>query len=107
FYGVGMGSIEISLNEKITLRQLPRMNLKEYSEVISTFDIGLCLMASPHPSLLPFDLAGTGAIVLTNSFDLKDQAYFRQFSSNIICRQPCLETLVDGMREAVEKSRNL
>lgn len=107
FYGVGMGSVEIELKKNTFLKQLPRMNLKDYSEVISTFDIGLCLMASPHPSLLPFDLAGSGAIVLTNSFDMKNQDYFLTLSSNIICREPCLDTLVSGLKEAVEKSYDL
>ena len=56
FLGVGLGDTSVQLSGSRKLRQLDRMNLREYSSVISTFDVGLCLMASPHPSLLPFDL---------------------------------------------------
>jgi hypothetical protein len=107
FYGVGMGDVEIQLSETRKLQQLERMNLKEYMQVIATFDIGLCLMASPHPSLLPFDLAGSGAVVVTNTFGVKTQAYFDGITKNIIAQEPSLDTLVEGMRRAVAQSENL
>ena len=101
FYGVGIGDISIDLDEKSALQQMPRMTLKEYQVAISKFDLGLCLMASPHPSLLPFDLAGSGAVVVTNTFGVKTREYFAGLCDNIIARRPTLEQLVTGMGQAI------
>lgn len=107
FYGVGLGDADLQLTEERKLCQLPRMNLKEYTENISGFDIGLTLMASPHPSLLPFDLAGSGCIVVTNECYNKTQAYFDEISGNIICKEADLDQLVDGIAEAVKRVSDL
>ena len=106
FVGVGMGDVAIKLACDRSLLQMPRMNLRDYTRAISKFDIGLCLMASPHPSLLPFDLAGSGAVVVTNSFASKDQSYFDQLASNVIARKPSVEAIVDGLASAVERLKD-
>ena len=107
FYGVGLGNAELELVENRNLAQMPRMNLKEYIESISGYDIGISLMASPHPSLLPFDLAGSGCVVVTNNCSTKNQEYFDKISSNIISKEPDLHDLFDGVREALKKVENL
>ena len=106
FYGVGIGDVTIQLAEGVTVRQMPRMTLKEYQSAIANFDVGLCLMASPHPSLLPFDLAGSGAVVVTNTYGTKTAGYLESISSNIIATRPTLEHLVAGMHTAVGKSQD-
>jgi hypothetical protein len=83
------------------------MNLKEYMDNISEYDICLTLMASPHPSLVPFDLAGSGCIVVTNNFRNKYQQYFSDISNNIISKDPNLESILNGLEEAVSKISNL
>lgn len=106
-YGIGIGQVEIVLGEGVTLRQLPRMSLAEYSETIKTFDVCLSLMASPHPSITPFDLAGVGAIVITNSYECKSVDYFASISPNIICVSPFMDDIVDGIKSATERVRDL
>lgn len=107
FVGIGLGEAIIKLGPEVAMKQMERMNLREYQEVISTFDVGFCLMASPHPSLLPFDLSGSGAVVVTNSFSVKDQAYFDILTEGVIVCQPDVPALVDGLRRAVREASDL
>lgn len=107
FIGIGLGEAVIKLDDDVQMKQMQRMNLREYQEVISTFDIGFCLMASSHPSLLPFDLSGSGAVVVTNSFGVKDQTYFDILTQGVIVCQPDLPALVEGLRRAVAESDNI
>ena len=107
FVGIGLGSSTIKLGRKVEMRQMKRMNLAEYKNSIAQFDVGLTLMASPHPSLLPFDLAGSGAIVVTNSFKNKNQGYFDEISSNIIAAHPDVDSLVEAILIATQRSSDL
>lgn len=107
FYGIGLGSASLKLTDDRYLYQMPRMNLKDYMDSISGYDIGVTLMASPHPSLLPFDLAGSGCVVVTNNCFNKDQSYFDNISGNIISREPDLNDLLDGIAEAVKRVPDL
>ena len=43
----------------------------KYAELVSTMDLGLCLMDTPHPSYPPLDLAAAGAVVVTNTHGSK------------------------------------
>ncbi|WP_180720278.1 rhamnosyltransferase WsaF family glycosyltransferase [Paraburkholderia largidicola] len=107
FIGIGLGEATVMLDEDCEMKQMERMNLREYQEVISTFDIGFCLMASSHPSLLPFDLSGSGAVVVTNSFGVKDQTYFDILTEGVIVCPPDVPALVEGLRRAVSESKDL
>lgn len=107
FYGIGLGSSSLQIGENRYLHQMPRMNLKDYLDSISGYDIGLTLMASPHPSLLPFDLAGSGCVVVTNNCYNKDQNYFDEISANIISCEPDLNALIKGIEDAVKKVPDL
>jgi hypothetical protein len=102
-YGIGIGDVEIELDAKTKLTQLPRMSLAQYEEKIREFDICLSLMASPHPSITPFDLAGVGAIVVTNRFENKTAEYFRAISGNIIVSAPDVLDLAECIRLAVRR----
>ena len=103
FYGIGLGGTTIEFKSGRSLKQLPRMNLRDYVRAVGSFDLGLSLMASPHPSLLPFDLGGSGAIVVTNTWETKQQSYFDSICTNIIAKPPTLDMVVGGLREAVKR----
>lgn len=103
FYGVGLGEATIRIARNVELRQMKRMNLADYQVAIGQFDLGLCLMASPHPSLLPFDLGGSGALVVTNTFGVKNQAYFNKLCKNVIATEPNLDDLVNGIAAAIQR----
>ncbi|GHA73845.1 hypothetical protein GCM10009007_13740 [Formosimonas limnophila] len=102
FFGMGLGDVEIKLNSNISITQLPRMSLKEYEENMYTFDLCLSLMASPHPSIVPFDLSSAGALVVTNAFETKNSGYFKEISDNIYVAQPTVNDIVNSLRVAAE-----
>ncbi len=107
FIGAGLGKPVIELEPGVFLQQMKRMNLREYQEIIPTFDLALCLMASPHPSITPFDLHGSGATVVTNSYGVKDQAYFNSVAPGIIAANPDVPSVVAALRQAVAASADL
>ncbi|WP_250492649.1 class I SAM-dependent methyltransferase [Caballeronia sp. GAWG1-1] len=72
---------------------------RDYLDLVSDMDIGLSLMDTPHPSYPPFDLAATGAIVVTNQHGCKRSLH--KYSDNIICVEPGVESLKEGVRRAV------
>jgi hypothetical protein len=53
------------------------------------------------------DLAGSGAVVVTNTFATKTEAYLRSLSDNIIPADPTLEGLLAALERAKEASLDL
>ncbi|HBK04718.1 MAG TPA: hypothetical protein DDZ81_02515 [Acetobacteraceae bacterium] len=106
-YGMGIGDVEIHLDARRKITQLPRMSLGEYEEKIREFDICLSLMASPHPSITPFDMAGVGAIVVTNAFENKAADYFAGISPNILVSAPDVPSLTETLRLALSRVDDL
>ncbi len=107
FIGIGLGNGTVQLKEGVTLRQMPRMNLKEYLDTVPQFDLAITFMASPHPSMLPFDLAGSGCVVVTNNFLNKTQAYFNEVSANILSSDVELEAVLETIARAAVQAENL
>ena len=105
--GMGLGEGVVQLPEGRVSQSLPRMTLKEYQRQVAGFDICLTLMASPHPSLIPMDLAGSGALVVTNTFRTKTASYLRSLSGNIIPAEPRLDALVEALAIAKARSDDL
>jgi hypothetical protein len=71
----------------------------EYLDFLSSIDIGMSLMATPHPSYSPLDLASAGAIVITNKHGKKEN--LDEYSKNIICCDPTEEDLLQGIEKAL------
>ncbi len=70
-----------------------------YADLAGTIDLGLSLMYTPHPSYPPFDLAASGAVVVTNSFANKQD--LSNYSPNIICAELETRALLDALRAGV------
>jgi hypothetical protein len=88
FFGVGtLGTefdIELGLGRSLKLRgTLPQ---GDYGLALSEYDIGLSLMMAPHPSILPFEMASAGQVVVTNVYESRTEAVLRSISGNI---EPC------------------
>lgn len=80
-------------------RVLGTMNWDEYAAFLRTVDLGLYLMATPHPSYPPLDLAASSGVVLTNRFEAKQD--LSKYSENIILADLDLESLLGGMQQAL------
>ncbi len=76
-----------------------KMPWARYADLISQMDLGLSLMDTPHPSYPPFDLAASGAVVITNTHGPK--VSLDQWSRNIIAVPPSVPDLVDAISRGV------
>lgn len=105
--GMGLGNASVELLPGLLSTSLPRMTLREYEHTVGQFDVCLTLMASPHPSLIPMDCAGSGAMVVTNTFRTKTADYLRGLCGNIIPVAPSVPEIVTGLAAAAEASSDL
>jgi len=98
FVGKDIGTVVLPGSPDIETAE--NLSLEEYARIIRTADLGLSLIYSPHPSYPPLDLAASGAVVVTNSFGTT-KVDLTGYSSNIICAEPTVDALVDGIASAV------
>jgi hypothetical protein len=67
-------------------------------------DVGLALMYTPHPSLVPIEMASAGMVTVTNTFENKTAAALAEISTNLIAAPPTVEGVVNGLADAVAAS---
>jgi glycosyltransferase involved in cell wall biosynthesis len=103
----GIGTVErprgISLGGGATLRLLPRSDQRSYAELLAEHDVGLALMYTPHPSLVPIEMASAGMLAVTNSFENKTPEAMSAISPNLITAAPSVQGVVAGLREAAAR----
>jgi hypothetical protein len=100
---VGRNVPAVRLQERVPV-VYTNLPWQEYAELIRTVDAGLCLMATPHPSYPPLDLAASGAVVLTNRFGMKQD--LSGYSPNIVCADLNLESMLEGLKRVLELADN-
>lgn len=104
----GVGSVEgrseISLPRGATLRMLPRRSQQAYANMLPEYDVGLALMFTPHPSLVPIEMASAGLSTVTNSFETKTAEAMAEISSNLLVAEPRIESIVDALEHAIERT---
>jgi hypothetical protein len=103
-HGVGAtGQAEppVDLGDGRLLELLPRRSQDGYAELLRGHDAGLALMYTPHPSLVPIEMASAGMLTVTNSFENKTPEAMSAISSNLITIPPTVDGIVAGLREAV------
>jgi glycosyltransferase involved in cell wall biosynthesis len=105
-YGIGTSNLagRIALADGVTLRMLPRKTLTEYAHTLTEHDVGLSLMYTPHPSLVPLEMAAAGMVTVTNTFANKTADRLQDISPNLIGVEATVPSLVDGLRRAVAAS---
>ena len=103
----GIGSIRTSDRLELVpgsfLRMVPKTSLQGYAEMLPGFDVGLSLMLTPHPSLVPLEMAAAGLPTVTNTFADKTAEALRAISPNLIGVKPTLEGVVAGLRAAIAR----
>lgn len=111
FFGVGAtqdvgNQCNLGGRPHFCIHTVHHLSEEKYKDFILTGDIGLSLMVSPHPSLPPLDFAAAGMITVTNSFATKTASVLEKVSKNFIVADPYLNSMVEGLRLAVERSAN-
>lgn len=103
----GIGSIDrgynLELAPGVPLQLLPKTSLQEYIDLMPRFDVGLSLMLTPHPSLVPLEMASAGMWTVTNTFANKTAEELRRISTNIIGVEPTVDAIVEGLVEAMTR----
>ncbi len=64
----------VALGNRRTMRSLGKLSLEAYGALLRTTAVGLSLMASPHPSYPPLEMAHFGLRTVTNKYANKDLA---------------------------------
>ena len=85
---------------------IENLGWQQYHELLRRMDLGLSLMASPHPSYPPLDMAAAGAVVVTNTFGAHRRSLDR-YSKNIIACDPDVASLTSGIARGAELAGDL
>jgi hypothetical protein len=104
FSGIGAvgGRSRVALG-RTSMRLLPRTGQAGYAQLLRDHDLGLALMYTPHPSLVPLEMASAGMVTVTNCFENKDAAAMRAISDNIAAVPPTIEGVAEGLAAAAAR----
>lgn len=97
FVGRGVPSVDFSDGSRPV--QHDALGWAEYHELLGRIDVGLSLMASPHPSYPPLDLAAGGSVVVTNRWPGKKD--LAEVSDRVITAEPTVDDLARAIGDAV------
>jgi len=102
FYGIGaMEPSGARITDRASMEILPRQSQDEYRSLLREHSIGLSLMDTPHPSLVPLEMASAGMLVVTSTFENKTSESLRAISGNLIPVEPTVDAITAGLAEAV------
>jgi len=81
-----------------------KLSLDEYAEVLLTSSAGVSLMASPHPSYPPLEMAHFGVRTVTNGFVCKDLSTFHPGITSLMSieERPLADALAAACASASE-----
>jgi WsaF, C-terminal domain/WsaF, N-terminal domain len=100
----GIGSLDrgrpLALGDGTNLRLIARSGQRAYAEILRDHDVGLALMYTAHPSLVPIEMASAGMLTVTNSFENKTPERMTEISPNLITVEPTVEGIAAGIAQA-------
>jgi glycosyltransferase involved in cell wall biosynthesis len=102
-HGIGTVGADrwLPLGGGATLKLLPRTGEGEYARVLREHDVGLSLMYTPHPSLVPIEMASAGLLTVTNTFENKTADALAEISPNLIAAEPTVESVAEALAGAL------
>jgi hypothetical protein len=109
FYGIGTVGEQfvIPLADGVKMVALPKMSLKDYADYLPDFDLGMSLMYTPHPSLVPLEMAAAGLITVTNSYANKTAEKLKAISTNFEVGDATIESLAGALQRAESRVYDL
>jgi hypothetical protein len=99
----GVAHAPIELAPGAVLRSLGKLSLPNYAAMLSQCHVGVSLMASPHPSYPPLEMAAFGLEVVTNDFPGKNLSQTHPLIRSIPGPEP--EALARAVGLAVESAK--
>jgi len=67
----------------------------------------MSLMYTPHPSLVPLEMAAAGLITVTNTYANKTEQKLKQISDNFEVGEATIESLASALKRAEARTENL
>ncbi len=97
----GIGTVQLgrrlALAPGADLELLPRSGQDAYGAMLAEHDVGLALMHTPHPSLVPMEMASAGLVTVTSSFENKTPAALAAISENLVTAEPTVASVADAL----------
>lgn len=107
----GIGSVEgrdrIGVAPGRYVDVLPKRAQAGYADLLRDHDVGLALMSTPHPSLVPLEMASAGMLTVTNTFETKTRERMSALAGNLLAVPPTLDGVIEGLAEAVGRVDDL
>jgi hypothetical protein len=100
FFGVGSEPCVMELGGGRLLKILGKLSLDEYRGLLPGYDAGMSLMYTPHPSLVPLEMAAAGMLTVTNTCLNKTADKLHAISSNLIAAAPTVEGVAAALAAA-------
>jgi hypothetical protein len=102
FYGIGaLEPGRVRITNEVSMEILSRQSQDAYRGLLREHSVGLSLMDTPHPSLVPLEMASAGMLVVTSTFENKTAQSLRAISGNLIPVEPTVDGIKRGLGEAV------
>lgn len=94
--GVEHDPVDLGGGRKLT--SVGKLSLDAYAEMLLSCSAGVSLMASPHPSYPPLEMAHFGVRTVTNGFVCKDLSTFHPNITSLtsIAEEPLAQALADA-----------
>jgi hypothetical protein len=107
--GIGTTSLgrRVTLASGADLELLGRPAQADYAGVVGDHDVGVALMHTPHPSLVPLEMAAAGLVVVTSAFEHKTPEAMAAISPNLIAAEPTADGVAAALRDAVARSSDV
>jgi hypothetical protein len=104
FWAAGTATGELPLAKGKSLKMIGKLDLDAYQKTLPRFDLGMSLMYTPHPSLVPIEMAAAGLVVVTTTCMNKTADKLQAISSNILGVEATIEAISDGLAGGVAKA---
>ncbi|MDP3403894.1 MAG: hypothetical protein Q8S03_04325 [Brevundimonas sp.] len=103
---VGVGASEnavVKLGGGRVLRLISKLDSAGYRDMLAGSDVGLALMYTPHPSLVPLEMAAAGLVTVTNACMTKTRAAFAGISDLIDVADPEVPMIARSLMAAIRR----
>jgi hypothetical protein len=104
-HGIGSvrGGRRLDLGGGALMELHPRAPQAGYGDFMRRHDVGLSLMYTPHPSLVPLEMASAGLVTVTSTFENKTEEKLQAISANLIAAEPGVEAIAAALEAAAAR----
>lgn len=108
FFGLGAigADARINISPAHYLEIRSRLPYDEYAARMASVNVGISLMYAPHPSVVPFELAQNGALVVTNTYSNRSAEQLMSISPNLVPVEQDFDSIVDAIVATMERVEN-